>query len=137
MIETLNVTHRFPTHKRARSTSSTSGSSVPRTPIVDYDEFHRVARLGADFAVIKMGDRTKGARNIKVKTPAVLSWEQSSSSSDIAEVLHFSSSYCLMVNPSTTASSTSGRTSPVACQYLLNPKHPTPTTSPPATTNEY
>ncbi|KAJ7901818.1 hypothetical protein B0H14DRAFT_3723411 [Mycena olivaceomarginata] len=85
MIETLNVTHRFPTHKRARSTSSTSGSSVPRTPIDDYGEFHRDARLGADFAVIKMGDRTKGARNIKVKTPAVLSWEQSSSSSDIAE----------------------------------------------------
>ncbi|KAF7376136.1 hypothetical protein MSAN_00028500 [Mycena sanguinolenta] len=80
MLQTVNVTHRSPVRKRARSTSSTSGSSVPKTPIDEYDQFHRDAKLGADFSVMKMGDRKK-----RVKKPVVLPWEQDSSSSDIAE----------------------------------------------------
>ncbi|KAF8210261.1 hypothetical protein K438DRAFT_146458 [Mycena galopus ATCC 62051] len=83
MIETINLTHRSATRKRARSTSSASGSSVPKTPIDDYDDVHRDARLGAEFSVIKMGDKKK------VKRPVVLPWEQDSSSSDIAEVPTF------------------------------------------------
>ncbi|KAJ7680310.1 hypothetical protein DFH06DRAFT_411860 [Mycena polygramma] len=83
MIETMNVTH-CPVRNRARSTSSTSGSSVPRTPIDDYDEFHRDGRLGAGFSVLKM---TKSTESIpKRKRPAqVFPWDQDSSSSDSAE----------------------------------------------------
>lgn len=92
MIETLNIAHPSrldkSVHSRARSTSSTSGSSIPpRTPIDDYDEFHREAtqrRLGADFSVIKM-DTASNSIPRKNKTNK-LPWDQDSSSSDISEV---------------------------------------------------
>ncbi|KAK7057201.1 hypothetical protein R3P38DRAFT_1165764 [Favolaschia claudopus] len=81
MVQTMNITHRSPVRKRARSTSSASGSSVPKTPIDEfYDEFHRDSKLGPEFSVIKMGDKKK-----RVKQPVVLPWEKDSSSSDIAD----------------------------------------------------
>ncbi|KAJ7703212.1 hypothetical protein B0H17DRAFT_1194421 [Mycena rosella] len=80
MCQTMNVTHRPPARKRAGSTSSASGSSVPKTPIDNYDEFHREAKLGPDFSVIKMGTssipRSKKARNFA----GVFPWDQDSSS---------------------------------------------------------
>ncbi|KAJ7045506.1 hypothetical protein C8F04DRAFT_1388134 [Mycena alexandri] len=81
MVETMNVTYRSPTksaRNRARSASSTSGSSVPRTPIDDYDEFHREGRprLGSDFAVIKMPPSRKKSK----KHTGVFPWDQDSSS---------------------------------------------------------
>ncbi|KAJ6593888.1 hypothetical protein B0H19DRAFT_39001 [Mycena capillaripes] len=87
MIETLNTHRPRLVHNRARSTSSTSGSSIPpRTPIDDFDEFHREAtqgRLGADFSVIKMGTSSKSIpRRKRTKNPT---WDQDSSSSDISE----------------------------------------------------
>jgi hypothetical protein len=89
MVETMNITHRSSVkgaRNRARSTSSTSGSSVPKTPIDDYDEFHRDARLGTDFSVIKMGKSMPRNKKTK-KLGGVFPWEQDSSSSDTSEVL--------------------------------------------------
>ncbi|KAJ7647346.1 hypothetical protein FB45DRAFT_196525 [Roridomyces roridus] len=63
MVQTMNLTHRSPVKKlprrRAQSTSSTSGSgsSVPRTPIDHYDQYHHDGRLGKEFSVIKMPKR--------------------------------------------------------------------------------
>jgi hypothetical protein len=88
MVETMNI-NRPPVkgaRNRARSTSSTSGSSVPKTPIDDYDEFHRDARLGTDFSVIKMGKSMPRNKKTK-KLGGVFPWEQDSSSSDTTEVL--------------------------------------------------
>ncbi|KAJ6475354.1 hypothetical protein C8R47DRAFT_700338 [Mycena vitilis] len=84
MIETMNVTH-CPVRNRARSTSSTSGSSVPRTPINDYDEFHRDGRLGAGFSVLKMTKSTESSIPRRKRPAQVFPWDQDSSSSDITE----------------------------------------------------
>ncbi|KAJ7096334.1 hypothetical protein C8R44DRAFT_889652 [Mycena epipterygia] len=88
MVETMNITHRSPVksaRNRAGSTSSASASSVPRTPIDDYDEYHREGRLGPDFSVIKMG-ASSIPRNKwpKRRHAGAVPWDQDSSS-DITE----------------------------------------------------
>ncbi|KAJ7725833.1 hypothetical protein DFH07DRAFT_1002111 [Mycena maculata] len=89
MLETMNVTHRSPIKKSARtragSTSSASASSVPRTPIDDYNEFHRDGRLGTDFAIIKMDTASVIRNKTKKKLTGVFPWDQDSSSSDATE----------------------------------------------------
>ncbi|KAJ7072337.1 hypothetical protein C8F01DRAFT_1243396 [Mycena amicta] len=52
MIHIVNVAHRPPKGRRARSASSTSGSSVPKTPVDEYDIHH--GRLGPEFSVLKL-----------------------------------------------------------------------------------
>ncbi|KAJ7178529.1 hypothetical protein C8R43DRAFT_463316 [Mycena crocata] len=88
MIETMNVTHRSPVksaRNRAHSTSSTSGSSVPRTPIDDYEEFHRDGRLGTEFSVLKMDSSSIPRKKRSKKITGVFPWDQDSSSSDTTE----------------------------------------------------
>ncbi|KAJ7497285.1 hypothetical protein FB451DRAFT_1386569 [Mycena latifolia] len=83
MVQTMNVTHRSPlksARHRASSTSSASGSSVPKTPIDDYDEFHREAKLGTNFFVIKMEASSIQKKNRTRKIGGVFPWDQDSSS---------------------------------------------------------
>ncbi|CAK5265063.1 unnamed protein product [Mycena citricolor] len=92
----MNVIHLSPkkqhTRRRAHSTSSTSGSSVPRTPIDEYyDDIHTAGeRLGSDFSMIKMGGSTHQPKKQRMKKLVEVSPRdllQDSSSSDLNEAL--------------------------------------------------
>ncbi|KAJ6586912.1 hypothetical protein DFH09DRAFT_1074992 [Mycena vulgaris] len=83
MVQTMNAALRSPVksaRKRAGSTSSASGSSVPKTPLDDYDDFHREAKLGPDFSVIKMGTSSLSRNKGTKKLAGVFPWDQDSSS---------------------------------------------------------
>jgi hypothetical protein len=87
-VQTMNATHRSPV-KSARdrtrsigSSTSGGGSSIPRTPIDEYNSLHHEAKIGPDFSVIKMGTLALGKGRPRRHTDT-FAWDQGSSS-DIA-----------------------------------------------------
>ncbi|KAF7315732.1 hypothetical protein MIND_00089100 [Mycena indigotica] len=67
MIQTMNVVHRSPKRRRARSASSASGSSIPKTPIDDYASHH--GRLGSQFSVLKLDTNRNSGWNESSSDP--------------------------------------------------------------------